>query len=106
MRSRTVLTVDRRTGVGVIGEVAWSAVAAVLCLGTGLVCLVLAVARVGDRPTQLTHAAMGVAMAGMFAPWGDPVPMWVGVGAFTGCSGRGSPCSACAATGPPARPGT
>ena len=83
MRSRTVLTVDRRTGVGVIGEVAWSAVAAVLCLGTGLVCLVLAVARVGDRPTQLTHAAMGVAMAGMFAPWGDPVPMWVGVGAFT-----------------------
>ena len=83
MRSRTVLTVDRRTGVGVIGEVAWSAVAAVLCLGTGLVCLVLAVARVGDRPTQLTHAAMGVAMAGMFAPWGDPVPMWVSVGAFT-----------------------
>jgi Domain of unknown function (DUF5134) len=69
--------------VGVIGVVAWSAVAAVLCLGTGLVCLVLAVARVGDRPTQLTHAAMGVAMAGMFAPWGDPVPMWVGVGAFT-----------------------
>ena len=83
MRSRTVLAVDRRTGVGVIGEVAWGAVAAVLCLGVGLVCLVLAVARVGDRPTQLTHAAMGVAMAGMFAPWGDPVPMWVGVGAFT-----------------------
>jgi hypothetical protein len=69
--------------VGVIGEVAWSAVAAVLCLGTGLVCLALAVARVGDRPAQLTHAAMGVAMAGMFAPWGNPVPMWVGVGAFT-----------------------
>jgi len=83
VRSRTVLAVDRRTGVGVIGEVAWSAVAAVPCLGTGLVCLVLAVAQVGDRPTQLTHAAMGVAMAGMFAPWGDPVPMWVGVGAFT-----------------------
>lgn len=83
MRSRTVLAVDRRTGVGVIGEVAWSAVAAVLCLGTGLVCLVLAVARVGDRPTQLTHAAMGVAMAGMFAPWGDPVPTWLGVGGFT-----------------------
>jgi len=83
VRSRTVLAVDRHTGVGVIGEVAWSAVAAVLCLGTGLVCLVLAVARVGDRPTQLTHAAMGVAMAGMFAPWGDPVPIWVGVGAFT-----------------------
>jgi hypothetical protein len=69
--------------VGVIGEVAWGAVAAVLCLGTGLVCLALAVARVGDRPAQLTHAAMGVAMAGMFAPWGNPVPMWVGVGAFT-----------------------
>lgn len=83
MRNRTVLTADRRTGVGGIGGVAWSAVAAVLCLGTGLVCLVLAVARVGDRPTQLTHAAMGVAMAGMFAPWGDPVPTWVGVGGFT-----------------------
>lgn len=69
--------------MGVIGEVAWSAVAAVLCLGTGLVCLGLAVARVGDRPTQLTHAAMGVAMAGMFVPRADPVPMWMGVGAFT-----------------------
>ncbi len=83
MRSRTVLAVGRRTGVGVIGESAWTAVAAVLCLGTGLVCLALAIARVGDRPAQLTHAAMGVAMAGMFAPWGDPVPMWVGVGGFT-----------------------
>ncbi len=83
MRSRTVLAVGRRTGVGVIGESAWTAVVAVLCLGTGLVCLALAIARVGDRPAQLTHAAMGVAMAGMFAPWGDPVPMWVGVGGFT-----------------------
>ena len=83
MRSRTVLAVGRRTGVRVIGESAWTAVAAVLCLGTGLVCLALAIARVGDRPAQLTHAAMGVAMAGMFAPWGDPVPMWVGVGGFT-----------------------
>ena len=83
MRSRTVLAVGRRTGVGVIDEAAWTVVAAVLCLGTGLVCLTLAIARVGDRPAQLTHAAMGVAMAGMFAPWGDPVPMWVGVGGFT-----------------------
>jgi hypothetical protein len=69
--------------VGLIGGSGWTAVASVLCLCTGLVCLVLAVARVGDRPAQLTHAAMGVAMAGMFAPWGDPVPMWMGVGAFT-----------------------
>lgn len=77
------MAVDRHTGVGVIGGSAWTAVASVLCLGTGLVCLVLAVARVGDRPAQLTHAAMGVAMAAMFAPWGDLVPMWVGVGGFT-----------------------
>ena len=69
VRSRTVLAVGRRTGVRVIGESAWTAVAAVLCLGTGLVCLALIIARVGDRPAQLTHAAMGVAMAGMFAPW-------------------------------------
>ena len=69
--------------MGVIGETAWTAVAVVLCLGTGLTCLALAVAGVGDRGAQLTHAAMGGAMAAMFAPWGDLVPLWVGVGGFT-----------------------
>ncbi len=37
----------------------------------------------GDRAAQLTHAVMGVAMAGMFSPWGDPVPGWVGAVGFT-----------------------
>ena len=69
--------------MGVIGETAWAAVAVVLCLGIGLTCLVLAVAGVGDRGAQLTHAAMGGAMAAMFAPWGELVPLWVGVGGFT-----------------------
>ena len=26
---------------------------------------------------------MGVAMAGMFSPWGDPVPVWIGAVGFT-----------------------
>jgi hypothetical protein len=46
-------------------------------------CLALALAGVGDRAGQLTHAVMGVAMAGMFSPWGDPVPGWLGAAGFT-----------------------
>ena len=60
-----------------------SVLAAVLCLGTALGCLMLALARIGDRTGQLTHAAMGVAMAGMFSPWGDPLPAWTGIVGFT-----------------------
>jgi Domain of unknown function (DUF5134) len=56
---------------------------AALCLGTGLACLALALARVGDRTAQLTHAAVGVAMAAMLSPWGDPLPAWTGVVGFT-----------------------
>ncbi len=36
----------------------------------------------GDRATQLAHAVMGLAMAGMFSPWGDPVPGWAGAAGF------------------------
>lgn len=46
---------------------------------------VLAVAargRRGDRPACLAHATMSLGMAGMFAPWGDPVPAAVGVATF------------------------
>jgi Domain of unknown function (DUF5134) len=60
----------------------WTALAALLCLGTGLTCLALAATGVGDRPAQLTHAVMGVAMAGMFSPWGDPLPAWAGAVGF------------------------
>lgn len=66
-----------------IESTAWAVVAAVLCLGTGVTCLVLAAAGVGDRAAQLTHGVMGVAMAGMFSPWGDPVPGWIGAVLFT-----------------------
>lgn len=66
-----------------IDSTAWAVVAAVLCLGTGVTCLALAAAAVGDRAAQLTHAVMGVAMAGMFSPWGDPVPGWIGAVLFT-----------------------
>ena len=66
-----------------IDSMAWTVVAAALCLGTGVTCVALAVAGVGDRPSQLTHAVMGVAMAGMFSPWGDPVPGWIGAVLFT-----------------------
>ena len=66
-----------------IGSSAWTVVAAALCLGTGVTCLALAATGVGDRAAQLTHAVMGVAMAGMFSPWGDPVPGWIGALLFT-----------------------
>jgi hypothetical protein len=60
-----------------------SAAASVLCLCTGLACLVMAATRVGDRSAQLAHGVMGVAMAGMFSPWGDPVPACTGIVGFS-----------------------
>jgi hypothetical protein len=66
-----------------IGPTAWAVVAAVACLGTGVTCLALAAAGVGQRAAQLTHGVMGVAMAGMFSPWGNPVPGWIGAIGFT-----------------------
>ena len=60
-----------------------SAAASVLCLCTGLACLVMAASRIGDRGAQLAHGVMGVAMAGMFSPWGDPVPAWIGIVGFS-----------------------
>jgi hypothetical protein len=60
-----------------------SAAASVVCLCTGLACLVMAASRIGDRGAQLAHGVMGVAMAGMFSPWGDPVPAWIGIVGFS-----------------------
>jgi hypothetical protein len=76
------VTVDPSEGEPVFDPPWLRAVAAVISLGAGLSCLVLAT-RVGDRPARLTHAAMGVAMAGMFSPCGDPVPAWAGALGFT-----------------------
>ncbi|MGZ8751328.1 MAG: DUF5134 domain-containing protein, partial [Pseudonocardia sp.] len=52
------------------------------CLGSGLVSLALATARIGGVASQLTHGVMGLAMAAMLLPWGDPVPAWAGAVAF------------------------
>lgn len=60
----------------------WALLAAGLCLGIAATCLALAVTAVGDRPAQLAHAVTGVGMAGMFSPWGDPVPVAAGVAVF------------------------
>jgi hypothetical protein len=67
--------------VAAIGQV-WTATLAVACLGSGLACLVMAVTRVGGVLTQVVHGVMGLAMAAMLSPWGDPVPAWAGVVAF------------------------
>jgi hypothetical protein len=68
--------------VTAVGTTAGAALAALLCLGTTGVCLALAAVGVGPRPAQLAHAAMGVGMAGMFSPWGDPLPARLGLAAF------------------------
>jgi hypothetical protein len=72
---------DRREEVSAIGQL-WTAILAVACLGSGLVSLALAIARIGGVASQLTHGVMGLAMAAMYSPWGDPVPAWAGAVAF------------------------
>jgi hypothetical protein len=67
--------------VAIIGQL-WTTTAAVACLASGLACLVLAVARVGGVASQVVHGIMGLAMAGMLSPWGDPVPAGAGAAAF------------------------
>jgi len=67
--------------VAAIGQL-WTMTLAIACLGSGLVCLAMAVARIGDRTSQLTHGLMGLAMAVMLSPWGDGVPAWAGAAAF------------------------
>lgn len=72
---------DRREEVSAIGQL-WTAILAAACLGSGLVSLALATARIGGVASQLTHGVMGLAMAAMLSPWGDPVPAWAGAVAF------------------------
>jgi hypothetical protein len=72
---------DRREEVSAIGQL-WTVILAAACLGSGLVCLALAAARIGGGASQLTHGVMGLAMAAMLSPWGDPVPAWAGAAAF------------------------
>lgn len=47
---------------------------AVVCLGVGLLHLLRAALRRLDVAGELSHAAMGLGMAAMFSPLGNPVP--------------------------------
>ena len=71
----------RAEEVAIIGQL-WTTTLAVACLGSGLACLAMAVARVGGLASQLVHGVMGLAMAGMLSPWGNPVPAWAGAAMF------------------------
>jgi hypothetical protein len=48
---------------------------AVICLGVGLLHLLRLAVRRRDPVGELSHAAMGLGMAAMFSPLGDPVPV-------------------------------
>jgi hypothetical protein len=67
----------------VIGQTWWRAALTALSLCSGLACLAMAAARVGSHAAQVAHGVMGLAMAGMLSPWGDPVPTWAGAAVFT-----------------------
>lgn len=59
-----------------------NALLAVIALGTGVVFLLAAGRRPAEHLGCLAHALMGFGMAGMFSPWGDPVPPAVGAVVF------------------------
>jgi hypothetical protein len=67
----------------IIGQTWWTVALTALSLCSGLACLAMAVLRIGDHTAQVAHGVMGLAMAGMLSPWGDPVPTWAGAVAFT-----------------------
>jgi hypothetical protein len=73
---------ERREEDQVLDSV-WSAAAlAALSLVTAVVFAAAAARRSGDRSVPAAHALMGVAMAAMFSPWGDPVPPVAGAVVF------------------------
>jgi len=59
---------------------------AVCCLGLGALHLTRLALMRGDRVGEASHAAMGLGMAAMYSPLGDPVPdpVWIAVFAGTG----------------------
>jgi hypothetical protein len=60
-----------------------NALLSAISLGTAGVFVIAATRRPAGRPSCLAHALMGIGMAGMFSPWGDPVPTVVGALGFT-----------------------
>lgn len=63
-----------------------SAGLAVICLGIGLLHLVRLAVRRRDVAAELSHAAMGLGMAAMFSPLGNPVPGPVWTAVFVVCA--------------------
>ena len=59
---------------------------AVVCLGVGLFHLVRLAVRRRDAASELAHAVMGLGMAAMFSPLGDPVPAPVWTAVFLVCA--------------------
>jgi hypothetical protein len=73
---------DQRREEDQVLDSVWSA-AAPAALGLVAAAVFAAAARrSGDRSVPAAHALMGVAMAGMFSPWGDPVPPVAGIVVF------------------------
>ena len=60
----------------------WGGLLAALCVGVAAVFLAHGVRQRADRGVSLAHALTGLAMAGMFSPWGDPVPAGPGAALF------------------------
>ena len=58
------------------------ALLATLSLGVAVVFAAFVVRPRCGRLAAATHALMGLGMAAMFSPWGDPVPPTVGVCVF------------------------
>ena len=65
----------------------WSGSLALLSLCAGAVLVAAALAHPDERPAQLAHGVMGLAMGGMFSPLGDPVPAAVGILTFAAIAG-------------------
>lgn len=72
----------RCDGVITIGSTLWNGLLVGLSLAAGAVFVVRASAGSPDRTACGAHALMGLAMAGMFWPGGDPVPAVAGAVAF------------------------
>ena len=79
---------------------------ALLSLAVAGVMAAAALGRREDRSACLAHAAMSLGMAGMFAPWGDPVPGPVGAVIFAVIGAWSPPAGCVAASGPPTTPCT
>lgn len=71
-------TAHRHDGVITIGSTWWNGLLALVSIAVCVVFTVRAVAATPERPACGAHALMGLAMAGMFWPSGDPTPAVTG----------------------------